>query len=88
MAIRVLFILYCFEAGVFFVIVPWTRFWAQNPLLHSFEPIRQLTENFFVRGLVSGFGLVHFIVGIGEIGVLLALRQARPGSPDSGTEQP
>ena len=87
MLIRVLFILYCFEAGVFFVIVPWTKFWAQNPLLQSFDFVRPIVENFYVRGLVSGFGLVHFIVGIGEIGVLLALRHAPPDAP-GGTEQP
>jgi hypothetical protein len=87
MLIRVLFILYCFEAGVFFVVVPWTKFWAQNPLLHSFEIIRPVVENFFFRGLVSGFGLVHFIVGIAEVGVLLMAKSAPPGMPEN-TEKP
>jgi len=87
MLIRVLFILYCFEAGVFFVIVPWTKFWAQNPLLQSLEVIRPLAENYFFRGLVSGFGLVHFIVGIVEIGVLLTMRSAPQEAPKN-TEQP
>lgn len=88
MAVRVLFILYCFEAGIFFVVVPWTKFWAQNPLLHSFELIHVIAGNFFFRGLVMGFGLVHFIVGIGEIGVLLALRNARREGPDGNPERP
>ncbi len=86
MAIRVLFILYCFEAGVFFLIVPWTRFWAYNPLLHSFDLIHTVAENFFVRGLVTGFGFVHFIVGIGEIGVLLSARRAASAARDSTAE--
>lgn len=86
MAIRVLFILYCFEAGIFFVIVPWTRFWALNPLLNSFDLVRLVAENFFFRGLVTGFGFVHFIVGIGEIGVLLAARHSQAGAPDNSSE--
>jgi len=87
MLIRVLFVLYCFEAGVFFVMVPWTKFWAQNPLLQSFEMIRPIVENFFFRGLVSGFGLVHFIVGIGEIGALLRGRQSHSDEPDSAEQR-
>lgn len=87
MLVRVLFILYCFEAGVFFLVVPWTKFWAQNPLLQSFDMIHPVVENFFFRGLVSGFGLVHFIVGIGEIGVLLTAKPSSPGVPEN-TEKP
>ena len=86
MAIRVLFILYCFEAGVFFVIVPWTKFWTHNPLLHSFDFVRLIAENFFFRGLTTGFGLVHFIVGIGEIGVLINSRRSQPDAGQNNLE--
>lgn len=87
MLIRVLFILYCFEAGLFFLVVPWTKFWGQNPLLHSFELFRLVADNAFFRGMVSGFGLVHFIVGIAEIVALLSARGARAASESGNTEQ-
>jgi hypothetical protein len=86
MVIRILFILYCFEAGIFFVIVPWTKFWAQNPLLQSFDLARLLAGNFYFRGLVMGFGLVHFIVGIREIGAMLVERSTRGASPGDTPE--
>jgi hypothetical protein len=35
MSLTLFFALYCLEAGVFFLIVPWTMIWTVNPLLHS-----------------------------------------------------
>ncbi|HUO83610.1 MAG TPA: hypothetical protein VM534_00715 [Thermoanaerobaculia bacterium] len=67
MALSLLFIVYCFEAGLFFIIAPWTRFWSVNPLLHASAGVGSLVDNFYFRGLVSGFGVVHLILGVVEI---------------------
>jgi hypothetical protein len=67
MAAALLFIFYCFEAGLFFLAVPWTRFWVSNPLLQSSEMLSAITMNGFFRGFVSGFGAIHLIVGIREL---------------------
>ena len=79
MAASLLFILYCIEAGIFFVVVPWTRFWALNPLLHSTDLIASLADNGFVRGLITGFGLIHLAIGFREI-VSLFRRENRGGT--------
>jgi hypothetical protein len=78
MALTFLFVLYCLEAGVFFTVAPWTRFWSVNPLLHYNPLIALIADNAWVRGFVSGFGLVHFVVGIRELYDLLARRESRP----------
>lgn len=67
MAFTILFILYCIEAGLFFVVVPWSRFWGLNPLLHTTPLLGMMVDSVWTRGLVSGFGLVHLVVGIREI---------------------
>ena len=67
----VLFILYCLEAGVFFILAPWTRFWSLHPILHATPFMADLFESLYVRGLVSGFGLVHLLIGFREIGRIL-----------------
>lgn len=67
MAAALLFVLYCIEAGLFFLIVPWTRFWAVHPLLHSTDMVAALAGSGYVRGLISGFGLMHLILGIREV---------------------
>lgn len=67
MAAALLFIFYCFEAGLFFIAVPWTRFWTSNPLLNATELVTAITMNGFFRGFISGFGAIHLIVGVREL---------------------
>lgn len=74
MSVSLFFALYCLEAGLFFLVVPWTRLWTLNPLLHSSEALALLAGNPFFRGLVSGFGIVHLIIGIKDI---IQISQAR-----------
>ena len=77
MSLPFFFALYCLEAGVFFLVVPWTMIWTLNPLLHSNIALGMLADNPFVRGFVSGIGLLHLIVGVRDL-VRIA-RQRRSG---------
>ncbi len=77
MSIPLFFGLYCLEAGLFFTVVPWTRIWTMNPLLHSTLAMGLWADNPFIRGFVSGFGVVHLILGLRE---LVRLTRARGGS--------
>ena len=61
------FALYCIEAGLFFTVVPWTRLWTMNPWLHQNLTIGLWVDNPFVRGFISGFGIVHILLGVKEI---------------------
>jgi hypothetical protein len=76
MSVALFFALYCLEAGLFFIVVPWTRLWAVNPLLQSTATISMLAANPFVRGFVSGFGVIHLIIGIKDILEITQRRQA------------
>ncbi len=67
MSLRLFFALYLLEAGIFFTIVPWTRVWMMNPLLHQNMIVAVWADNPFVRGFVSGFGLIHLLVGVRDI---------------------
>lgn len=77
MSLPLFFALYCLEAGLFFLIVPWTMIWTLNPLLHSNISIGMLADNPFVRGFVSGVGLLHLIVGVRD---LVRISRQRRGS--------
>jgi len=77
MTVPLFFALYCLEAGLFFTIAPWTRVWTMNPLLHSSLTLGMLADNPFFRGLVSGFGVVHLIVGTRDILKLVRARRER-----------
>jgi hypothetical protein len=69
------FALYCLEGGVFFTIVPWTRLWTLHPWLHNNPAVAMWADNPFVRGFVSGLGVVHLIVGVRDL--ILISRQRR-----------
>ena len=71
MSLALFLALYLVEAGLFFLIVPWTRVWTMNPLLHQTAAIAAVADNPFFRGFVSGFGVVHLILGIRDL-VLIA----------------
>ena len=79
MSIPLFYALYCIEAGLFFTLVPWTRIWTLNPLLHSSMVVGFWADNPFVRGFISGIGVVHLIVGARELFRLL--RQRRSAQP-------
>ena len=77
MSLPLFFALYCLEAGLFFTVVPWTRIWKLNAFLHSTAAVSFWADNPFVRGFVSGVGVLHLIVGARE---LMRLTRARRGS--------
>lgn len=74
MSVPLFFALYCLEAGLFFTVVPWTRVWTMNPWLHQNLAIGLWADNPYVRGFISGFGLVHVLIGVKDI---LRLSRAR-----------
>ena len=74
---RALFILYCFEAGTFLVIVPWTLAWDRNFVQVAASWLRSLLLEPALRGAVSGFGLVHLLWGAHDLETWIAQRRAR-----------
>jgi len=60
----VVFVLFCLEVGIVLMVGPWTRAWTDNSLSSTFPRIHEFLMNSFVRGAVSGLGLVDFWIGI------------------------
>jgi hypothetical protein len=75
MSLPLFFALYCLEAGLFFTIVPWTQVWTTNPWLHSNVSVGFWADNPFVRGFISGFGIVHLFIGVRELSRILRSRR-------------
>jgi hypothetical protein len=81
---RLLFIAFFFEIGFALLVVPWSAFWDRNYFAESLPPIHFLITNNFVRGAVSGLGLVNIVAGLGEIVAILLARQMEPAPSPSG----
>lgn len=69
------------EVGFALVIVPWSAFWDRNYFAQGVPLVHDVITNNFVRGAVSGLGLVNLVVGISELVSLLLARHAVPPLP-------
>jgi len=67
--LAVAFILFCFEVGLFLIFVPWSTLWESNVLLTYSFSLRNFLLNNFVRGAVSGLGLIDVVLGLAELAV-------------------
>lgn len=68
---NVLFIIFCLELGLFLLIFPWTDSWGMNyfawigPL--KLQPYwHQVWNNTYLRGAISGLGLLNVWVATAE----------------------
>ncbi len=80
----VLLIIICFEIGLFLLIYPWTDGWSDNyfawavrgtvqPAWHSFW------GNSYVRGGISGMGIVNLWIAMTELFRMFARRGSKSG---------
>jgi hypothetical protein len=53
-------------AGILVLILPWTRLWTENPLLAAWPSIKVFCNLTFVRGMISGIGLVDLWMGVSD----------------------
>ena len=61
-----LFVFFCATLGVMLMILPWRPEWSDNPLLLAYPAIREAVATGFVRGLVTGLGLLNVWIGFWE----------------------
>jgi hypothetical protein len=72
---------YLVEAGLVLTIAPWTAFWDRNYFAHAFVPIGEWMSNAFVKGGVTGIGLVTTFTGLRDLSSVILARSAASDSP-------
>jgi hypothetical protein len=60
----VVYVIFCLELGFLLILLPWTQYWTSNTLLASLPWLRPILGHNFVRGVVSGLGLLDLWIGI------------------------
>ena len=61
----VLFITLCLDIGLFLLIGPWTDYWDNfASFMHAWRPY---LDNMYVRGAISGLGMVNLYISLGEV---------------------
>lgn len=64
--LAVLYIVFCFELGVFLLLLPWVALWERNFFARNYVWISTVARNYFFRGAVSGLGLVDIFLAFNE----------------------
>jgi len=63
----VIFITFCVEIGIFLLIFPWTEYWDANYFSALLPDWHRYWDNMYVRGAVSGLGVVNLYISFLEI---------------------
>jgi hypothetical protein len=63
----VLFITFCLEIGLVLLVFPWTEYWDTNFFPALMPDWRQYWDNMYVRGAISGLGVVDLYISFVEI---------------------
>ncbi len=53
------------ELGLTLILVPWSDIWEANYFLYQYPALAILLKNPFVRGAISGLGLMNVLLSVG-----------------------
>lgn len=73
---RLLMVAFFLEIGLVLIVVPWSAYWDRNYFAQAYPAVQALITNNFVRGAVSGLGVINVSTGLAE---LIAMVWARDG---------
>lgn len=60
----VVYVMFCIEIGLVLAVLPWRPVWTDNSIVIAYPALRSFLGNNFVRGVVTGVGLLDLWVGI------------------------
>ena len=72
---RLVLIAFFLEVGLVLTVAPWSRYWDRNYFAETLPLVGAMITNNFVRGAVSGLGLVNIAVAISELASIFAARR-------------
>ena len=72
---RLVLIVFYVEVGLVLAVVPWSTWWDRNYFSELIPWLHAITTNDFVRGAISGLGVVNLAAAFAELRSLLAARR-------------
>jgi hypothetical protein len=77
------------QVGLLLIVLPWwPTYWEHNYFALAWPPLRTLLTNDFVRGAVSGLGVVNLVAGFADMTLLFATREPDEMSLEDGGSRP
>jgi hypothetical protein len=75
------------EVGLLLVVLPWSAFWDRNYFAAAWPWLRPFLTSNFVRGAVTGIGLVNVYAGLADLIAALGGPERQGVSPADGSER-
>ena len=72
---RLVYIAFFLEVGLLLIVVPWSAFLDRNYFAARWPAIRPLLANNFVRGGVTGLGVVNLVAGFADLALVFSVRE-------------
>ena len=72
---RLVYIAFFLEVGLLLIVVPWSAFWDRNYFAETWPGLRPFLTNNFVRGAVTGLGVVNLVAGFADLALVFSLRE-------------
>ena len=63
------------------IVAPWSAFWEHNHFAETSRIVESLVNSSFVRGAVTGIGLMTVLAGLAEVASLIRWRRHEPAGP-------
>jgi hypothetical protein len=68
--------------------MPWSAFWDRNYFAGAIPALRELMTNNFVRGAVSGLGVLNLFAALAELADMFSARQGEARLPADDDRSP
>ena len=72
---RLVYVAFFLEVGLLLLVLPWSAFWENNYFAEAWPLIRPFLTNNFVRGGVTGLGVVNLVAGFADLALIFAARE-------------
>jgi hypothetical protein len=69
------------EVGLLLLVLPWSAFWETNYFASVWPDLLPVMTNDYVRGAISGIGMINLWAGIRELTAIFTLRDVRRPRP-------
>ena len=72
---RFVYVAFFLEVGLLLIVLPWSTFWERNYFAEALPVLQPLLTNNFIRGAVTGLGLVNLVAGFADLALIFSSRE-------------
>ncbi len=74
---RLVLVIFFLEVGLVLALAPWSAYWDRNYFAETMPAVRAFITNNFVRGGITGLGLINICAAVADLVSLFASRRTR-----------